>query len=63
VPGWLARPLIGGLFMEMMTTARGMSNAKAKRELDWIPAHPTWREGFREIAAGERGPAQGRAQG
>jgi nucleoside-diphosphate-sugar epimerase len=54
VPGWLARPMIGGLFIVMMTTARGMSNAKAKRELGWAPAYPTWREGFRELAVGDR---------
>jgi nucleoside-diphosphate-sugar epimerase len=63
VPAWLARPMIGGLFMVMMTTARGMSNAKAKRELGWTPAYPTWREGFQAIAVGDRGPAHGRAQG
>jgi nucleoside-diphosphate-sugar epimerase len=27
---------------------RGASNAKAKRELDWQPAHPSWRQGFRD---------------
>jgi nucleoside-diphosphate-sugar epimerase len=63
VPAWLARPLLGGMGMVMMTTARGMSNAKAKRELGWTPAYPTWREGFREVALGDRGPAHGRAQG
>jgi hypothetical protein len=30
----------------MMTDARGASNAKAKAELDWAPAWPSWREGF-----------------
>jgi hypothetical protein len=30
----------------MMTRIRGSSNAKAKRELDWEPSHPSWREGF-----------------
>jgi hypothetical protein len=30
----------------LMTRARGSSNAKAKRELDWTPMWPTWREGF-----------------
>jgi nucleoside-diphosphate-sugar epimerase len=30
----------------LMTELRGASNAKAKRELGWRPAHPTWREGF-----------------
>jgi nucleoside-diphosphate-sugar epimerase len=63
VPAWLARPLIGAQGMVMMTTARGMSNGKAKRELDWTPAYPSWREGFREIAVGEHGAARGRAQG
>jgi len=28
----------------MMTELRGASNAKAKRELDWRPAHPSWRK-------------------
>jgi nucleoside-diphosphate-sugar epimerase len=54
VPAWLARPLIGAQGMVMMTTARGMSNDKAKRELGWAPAYPTWREGFREVAGGDR---------
>ena len=30
----------------MMTQIRGCSNAKAKRELGWQPAWPSWREGF-----------------
>ena len=46
LPGWLARPLIGGVLFRMMTTARGSSNAKAKRELDWTPAYASWRQGF-----------------
>jgi hypothetical protein len=29
-----------------MTEIRGASNAKAKRELQWEPRHPSWREGF-----------------
>jgi hypothetical protein len=30
-----------------MTEARGASNAKARRELGWRPAWPSWRQGFR----------------
>jgi hypothetical protein len=26
----------------------GASNEKAKRELGWQPAHPSWRTGFRD---------------
>jgi hypothetical protein len=29
-----------------MTEIRGASNAKAKRELGWQPAHSSWRQGF-----------------
>jgi hypothetical protein len=35
----------------MCTESRGASNAKAKRELGWQPAHPSWRQGFREALA------------
>jgi nucleoside-diphosphate-sugar epimerase len=48
VPVWLAR-FVGG--REVPTFAlelRGASNEKAKRELGWRPAHPTWRTGFAE---------------
>ena len=50
VPAWLARPLLGRQGMVLMTTARGMANDKAKRELGWTPGHPSWRDGFRELA-------------
>jgi hypothetical protein len=30
----------------VMTELRGASDAKAKRELGWRPAHPSWRRGF-----------------
>lgn len=47
VPAWLVRPLLGAQGTLMMTASRGASNAKAKRELGWTPAYPSWREGFR----------------
>jgi 2-alkyl-3-oxoalkanoate reductase len=43
VPGWLVRLAGGAQGHSMMTRIRGASNAKAKRELGWRPAH-TWRE-------------------
>jgi nucleoside-diphosphate-sugar epimerase len=46
VPLWLGRMLAGEAAAVMMTEVRGASNTKAKRELGWRPAHPTWREGF-----------------
>ena len=53
IPAWLAARLASPAAVMMMTTAHGASNAKAKAELDWTPAWPSWREGF---AALERVP-------
>jgi nucleoside-diphosphate-sugar epimerase len=47
VPAWLGRLLGGEHAVVLMTEVRGASNAKAKRELGWRPAHPSWRQGFR----------------
>ena len=41
-----ARP---GGYVTMMTEIRGASNAKARRELGWTPAHPSWRQGFQAL--------------
>ena len=50
VPVWLARLMASPAAVMMMTEARGASNAKAKAELDWTPAWPSWREGFAAMA-------------
>jgi nucleoside-diphosphate-sugar epimerase len=57
VPAWMARLLIGEHGVAMMTASRGASNAKAKRELGWTPAYPSWREGFRTGLAESPGAA------
>jgi nucleoside-diphosphate-sugar epimerase len=46
VPRFLGRLIAGEPVVVMMTELRGASNAKAKRELRWHPAHPSWRQGF-----------------
>lgn len=46
MPKWLARLAAGPAVVIMMTEARGASNAKARRELEWEPAYRSWREGF-----------------
>jgi len=51
IPKWLARIGAGAHIVAMMTEARAGSNAKAKRELLWQPAHPWWRQGFTEVMA------------
>ena len=47
IPAFIVRLAAGKSVVGMATAMRGASNAKAKRELGWQPAHPTWREGFR----------------
>jgi nucleoside-diphosphate-sugar epimerase len=46
VPRLVGRLFAGECGVQMMTELRGASNAKAKRELGWRPAHPSWRQGF-----------------
>ena len=46
VPRFVGRLFAGEVGVVMMTELRGASNAKAKRELAWRPAHPSWRQGF-----------------
>ena len=45
VPAWVGR-LAMGKTLTMMTEARGASNAKARKELNWTLRYPTWRTGF-----------------
>jgi 2-alkyl-3-oxoalkanoate reductase len=47
VPVWVGRLAAGEHGVVLFTEARGASNAKAKRELGWRPAYPSWRQGFR----------------
>ena len=52
VPTWLGQ-LFGGEFIAaQMTTSRGYSNEKAKKELGWEPRFASWREGFRAWVSG-----------
>lgn len=51
VPAWLGRLFAGEHLVSMMTEVRAASNTKARRELGWQPAHPSWRQGFAEIAS------------
>lgn len=46
IPVWLARRVAGEAVTRMMTDGRGVSNAKAKRELGWQPRWSSWRDGF-----------------
>ena len=60
IPVWLGRLAAGETAVSWMTQIRGSSNARAKRELGWQPAWPSWRQGFSGgLAAAE--PVRGAA--
>ena len=61
MPAWLARLVAGEDAVNMGTSSRGASNAKAKQELGWTPRYPSWRQGF--AAAYGSAPAQVRNAG
>jgi 2-alkyl-3-oxoalkanoate reductase len=69
VPGWLVRLAAGPQAHSMMTSVRGASNAKAKRDLGWRPEHSWTAMGGRRPVTDGRMPAHpislpaGRRQG
>ena len=46
LPVWLGRLAAGEMVVAQLTQVRGSANDKAKRELDWLPKYPSWRDGF-----------------
>jgi nucleoside-diphosphate-sugar epimerase len=52
VPAWVGRLLAGEFLVAQMTSSRGYSNEKARKELGWEPRYPSWREGFRAWVSG-----------
>ena len=52
MPAWLGRLLAGEFVVAQMTSSRGYSNEKAKKELGWAPRYASWREGFRAWVSG-----------
>jgi nucleoside-diphosphate-sugar epimerase len=47
VPVWLGRLAVGDVGVSLFTQTRGISNAKAKRDLGWTPTYASWRQGFK----------------
>jgi nucleoside-diphosphate-sugar epimerase len=52
MPAWLGRLLAGQFVVALMTSVRGASNEKARKELGWEPRYDSWREGFRAWVGG-----------
>ena len=61
-PRWLGRLFAGEGLVVLSTEARGVSNAKAKRELGWEPRYASWRQGFPAVYASGRAAEEGGAQ-
>lgn len=49
VPAFLARVIVGKALTTWMTTMRGASNEKAKRDMGWQPRYASWRAGFADM--------------
>jgi nucleoside-diphosphate-sugar epimerase len=51
VPGFVARLVGGRDLVALAQTSRAASNEKARAELGWVPALPSWRDGFQRALA------------
>ena len=49
VPAWLARFFIGKINAEGFTSPMPTTNERAKAELGWEPAYPTYRDGLQQV--------------
>ena len=49
VPAWLARFFVGKINAKSLTSPMPTINEKAKRDLDWEPAYPTYRDGLEQV--------------
>jgi nucleoside-diphosphate-sugar epimerase len=57
IPAWAAKLVAGEVAVSMMTKIRGASNTRARAELGWSPAYPSWRQGFPAALAAGAEPA------
>jgi nucleoside-diphosphate-sugar epimerase len=51
VPVWLARSLAGEQAVEYFTRSTRTTNARFRRNFNWAPGYPTYREGLDQIVA------------
>ncbi len=52
MPAWLGRLVAGEFVAAQMTSSRGYSNEKAKKEIGWEPRYASWQEGFSAWVSG-----------
>jgi len=51
VPAWLARWLAGEQAVEYFTRSTRATNARFRRDFNWTPRYPTYREGLDQVVA------------
>jgi len=51
VPAWLARWLAGEQAVSYLTKSTRTTNMRFRRDFDWTPRYPTYREGLEQIVA------------
>jgi len=63
LPAWLLR-LVAPVLVDMLSARLPVSNARARRELEWQPRFPSYREGLRQLASelGDPGAARSAAR-
>jgi nucleoside-diphosphate-sugar epimerase len=55
VPVWMARLLAGQNAVDFFTESTRATSARFRRDFDWSPRYPTYREGFDQIVAAWQG--------
>ena len=51
IPGWLARPLLGRVVVDLFTSPMATSNERFRAATGWEPELPTYREGLARVVA------------
>ncbi|HYM40346.1 MAG TPA: NAD(P)-dependent oxidoreductase [Thermoplasmata archaeon] len=49
LPTWIARLAVGGGTVRFLTASTRTSNARIRKDLDWVPHYPTCEEGLRQV--------------
>lgn len=49
IPGWLARLAVGKHTVSMLTNPFPATNERFRRDFDWEPQHPTYKEGIQQV--------------
>jgi nucleoside-diphosphate-sugar epimerase len=60
VPVWLARLIAGPLAVSLFTSPMRTSNARFRKDFDWSPRFPTYKEGLDQVVQAWKAEGFGR---